>query len=85
MKAAAREAVVVSEPVENVSAHSSWLGRIAGGLSNPGVGEYRERFDLAALRTLAAANGPAELFHGDGDRNAVLVFPVAGADARAAV
>jgi len=85
MKAAAREAVVVSEPVENISAHRSWLGRIAGGLSNPGVGEYRERFDLAALRTLAAANGPAELFHGDGDRNAVLVFPVAGADARAAV
>ena len=85
MRAAAREAVIVSEPIRNLSAHPSQIGRVAGLLSNPGVGEYRHRFDLAELRDLARAHGAAEFRHHDGDRNALLVFRRAGTGSAVAV
>ena len=62
----------------------SLLGRVASRLTNPGVGEYRERFDLAELRALASAHGATEFLHRDGDRNAIAVFRRNGVDSRAA-
>jgi glycosyltransferase involved in cell wall biosynthesis len=84
-KAAAREGVIISEPIRNLSTRPSWLGRIAGRLSNPGIGEYRERLDLAELRALSDAYGAAEFVHRPGDRNALLVFPSPGLRSRAVV
>jgi hypothetical protein len=84
MNAAARVAVVISELIQNLSAHPSWRGRIAGGLSNAGVGEYRERFDLTELRALADAHGAAEFRYFEGDRKAIVVFPPISARSRAA-
>ena len=74
MKAAAGRAVIISEPIRNLSGHPSPLGRIAMRLSNPGVGEYGERFDLAELRALASAHGVTDFLHREGDRNVVAVF-----------
>jgi glycosyltransferase involved in cell wall biosynthesis len=85
MRAAAREAVIISEPIRNLSAHPSLIGRVAGFLSNPGVGEYRDRFDLAELSALARAHGAAEFRHHHGDRNALLVFRRAGTGSAVAV
>jgi hypothetical protein len=85
MRAAAREAVIISEPIRNLSAHPSLVGRVAGFLSNPGVGEYRDRFDLAELRALARAHGAAEFLHHHGDRNALLIFRRASTGSAVAV
>jgi len=74
MQAAARRAVIVSEPVRNLSSRGSLLGRLAIRLSNPGVGEYAERFDLPELRALASAHGASEFLHAEGDRNAIALF-----------
>lgn len=75
MRAAAREAVILSEPVANHSAGRSPLARLAGSLSNPGGGEYRERFSLAEFEALARAEGAREFVHAPGQRNALAVFP----------
>jgi hypothetical protein len=66
--------VIISEPVRNLSSRGSWLGRAAIRLSNPGVGEYAERFDLRELEALASAHGASEVLHAEGDRNAIAVF-----------
>jgi glycosyltransferase involved in cell wall biosynthesis len=76
MRAAARAAVIVSEPVENVSASRSRLvAGVARALTNPGVGAHGARFDLEGFRAFAARHGAAELAWRPGDRNAVAVFP----------
>ncbi len=74
MRKAARKGVVISEPVHNWSSRSSLLGRAAVWLSNPGVGEYAERYDLPGFGALARAHDVSELIHGDEDRNAIAVF-----------
>ena len=84
MQTAATRAVIISEPVHNLSQHASLLGGIASRLTNPGVGEYRERFNLSDLQALAAAHGATEFLHGEGERNAIVVFPGKGARSRAA-
>jgi hypothetical protein len=66
--------VIISEPIRNLSSRRSLLGRVAIRLSNPGVGEYAERFDLPELRALASAHGASEFLHGEGARNAIAVF-----------
>jgi hypothetical protein len=50
------------------------LGRVAAALTNPGVGEYTERYDRASFRALAERHGATELVHEPGMRNAVAVF-----------
>jgi len=74
MKTAARRAVIVSEPIRNLSSQDSLLGRLAIRLSNPGVGEYADRFDLPELRALAAAHGASEVLHAEGARSAIAIF-----------
>ena len=84
MKAAATRAVIISEPVHNLSRHPSLMGRVAARLTNPGIGEYRERFNLAELQALASTHGATEFLHHDGDRNAIAVFRRDGAHSRVA-
>ncbi len=75
MQAAARRAVIVSEPVTNLSTRApGMLGRVAAALTNPGVGEYTERYDLASFRSLAERHGATELVHEPGTRNAIAIF-----------
>jgi glycosyltransferase involved in cell wall biosynthesis len=77
MRAAARTAVIVSEPVANHSSGRGPLAALAATLSNPGAGEYRERFSLAEFEALARAEGAREFVHTPGRRNALAVFPPA--------
>jgi ubiquinone/menaquinone biosynthesis C-methylase UbiE len=78
LKRAAGRAVIVSEPVENLSAHANpALARIARAFTNPGVGDYRERFDLEEFRALAEAHGASEFRYEPGRRNAIAVFRTA--------
>jgi glycosyltransferase involved in cell wall biosynthesis len=75
LRAAARQAVIISEPIHNLSASRSGLvARVAKGLSNPGVGEYGERFDLAEFRRFAETHGASEFSYEPGQRNAIAVF-----------
>jgi NAD(P)-dependent dehydrogenase (short-subunit alcohol dehydrogenase family) len=71
---AARRAVIISEPVDNLSHHDSFLGRLAPHLTNPGVGEYDHRYSLAELQALMSAHGASAFLHRPGDRNAIAVF-----------
>jgi glycosyltransferase involved in cell wall biosynthesis len=79
LRAAARRAVIVSEPVRNLSTSlPGWAGRLAGALTNPGGGEYTARYDLDGFREFAARNGASEIAHEVEQRNAVAVFPGSG-------
>jgi glycosyltransferase involved in cell wall biosynthesis len=76
MKAAARRGVIVSEPIENVSASASRLVSAAAKvLTNPGIGRYGDRFDLGEFRALAERHGVSTFEWRPGDRNAIAVFP----------
>jgi hypothetical protein len=76
LRRAARRAVVVSEPVRNLSADPI-VGGLAAALTNPGVGAFEARFDLDGFRALGARHG-AEVTHDPGARNAIAVFaPIA--------
>jgi glycosyltransferase involved in cell wall biosynthesis len=74
MLAAARKAVIISEPVHNLSTRAPGLGRTFAKLTNPGAGEYEERFDLETFRTFAELHGASEFAHTPGQRNAIAVF-----------
>ncbi len=82
MLRAARKAVLVSEPVENLSSRPGWLGRLAAAVSNPGTGAVQERFDLESFRELAERHGAVEFHWQPGDRNAIAVFPPGEGGAR---
>ncbi len=76
MRAAAKHAVIISEPVSNVStALPGAVGKLAAALTNPGVGEYGERYDRMSFEAFARANGATEFHCEEGDRNAIAVFP----------
>jgi SAM-dependent methyltransferase len=74
MRAAARKQVIISEPVKNLSGERTLVARAAARLSNPGVGEYKERFDLAEFKALAQSLGAVEFAYREGEQNAVAVF-----------
>ncbi len=75
MKAAARCAVILSEPVHNLTASRVPLvGRLARRLSKPGIGESRARYDLAALQALAKRHHAAVQYQ-PGQRNALVIMP----------
>ena len=76
LRRAARRAVIVSEPVKNLSQLPA-LGRLAAALTDPGVGDgdgYRRRFDLPAFEALVARHG-GTVVHTAGDRNALAELP----------
>jgi glycosyltransferase involved in cell wall biosynthesis len=74
MKASAQKAVIISEPVQNLTNHASPLGPVAAWLTNPGVGDFDQRFDLSEFKAFAEAHGATEFSYREGDRNAVAVF-----------
>lgn len=72
---AAGRALIISEPVQNLSASSvKPLARLANWLTNPGVGDYDYRFDLEQFRAFAVNNGASEFIYVPGKRNAIAVF-----------
>ena len=76
LRAAARIAVIISEPLENLSSYSLRpISVLARWLTNPGIAEYRERFDLETFREFAESNGASQFIHQSGDKNALAVFP----------
>ena len=75
MRRAANRAVIVSEPVRNLS-DAPVVGRLAAALTNPGVGSFTARFDLDRFRAICERHG-GELAYEAGDRNAIAVFPPA--------
>lgn len=75
MRAAARKAVIITEPVHNLSAAKAKpLARLANRLTNPGVGDYDYRFDLESFRAFAQQHGATEFHHEPGQRNAIAIF-----------
>ena len=78
LRRAARRAVIVSEPVRNLSSIPV-VGGLAARLADPGVGEHTLRFDLASFRALVLRHG-GTLVHAPGDRNAVAVLPGAAGE-----
>ncbi len=75
MRRAARQQVIVSEPVRNLSGKPTFVSRLAARLTNPGIGEYGERFTLEEFRAFAQSQGATEFAYREGDHNAVAVFP----------
>jgi SAM-dependent methyltransferase len=77
MRRAARKAVIISEPVRNLSTHPvKWVARLAGALTDPGVGDSRRRYDLEGFRAFARRHGADEFIGKEGDRQALAVFEV---------
>ncbi len=76
LRRAARRAVIVSEPVRNLSSHKLRpLATLAGFLSNPGTGgSYRFRYDAAAFRSFATEQGASRIELEPGARNGLAVF-----------
>ena len=75
LRRAARRSVIVTEPVENLSARGPrWFRRLAARLTDPGGGEYAARFDRASFEAFARRNGAVVFEHTPGARNALAVF-----------
>ncbi len=75
LKQAAGRAVIVSEPVQNLSTHANPVfARVANSLTNPGVGDYQKRFSLEEFRAFAEADGVSEFRYEVGRRNAIALF-----------
>ncbi len=78
MRAAAGRAVIVSEPVRNLTSLPGGVGAVAARLTNAGTGgDYTRRHDLASFRALAEAAGATEVVHDATEREALAVFPPA--------
>jgi len=73
LRRAARRAVILSEPVRNLSS-LPLVGGLVARLADPGVGEHTMRFDLQSFRALVLRHG-GTLTHAPGDRNALAVLP----------
>jgi SAM-dependent methyltransferase len=76
LRRAARRAVIISEPVKNLSQLPA-LGRLAAALTDPGTGDgdgHRRRFDLATFSALVERHG-GTVVHGAGERNALAEIP----------
>jgi glycosyltransferase involved in cell wall biosynthesis len=72
MRRAARRGVVISEPVRNL-ADAPVVGRLFAAFTDPGVGSFATRFDLASFTALLDRHG-GELSHENGARNAIGLF-----------
>jgi hypothetical protein len=80
MRAAARERVVISEPVRNLaSCRVGVVARLAARGASTARGTQRRRFDAASLRTLMESFGPAVLHAGAVPGGREHVYVLAGA------
>jgi glycosyltransferase involved in cell wall biosynthesis len=75
MRRAARKAVIISEPVRNLSA-TPVVGGLFAALTNPGVGSFAGRYDPDTFEAVARRHGAA-LVHEPGSRNAIAVLKTA--------
>ena len=76
LRRAARRALIVSEPVRNLS-QLPVVGRLASAPTDPGVGDgdgHLRRFDLETFTALVARHG-GRVTHHAGDRNALAATP----------
>lgn len=81
MRRAARRAVIISEPIQNMSQHRvTWIARLANKLTNPGVGRFDFRFNLESFRAFGERHGAAQLLATPTDPIGIAVF-----EARSAV
>jgi len=72
---AADEAVIISEPVRNLTSHPfPPIKKLATWLTNPGRGSFESRFDPQSFRDFARDNGAADYFHEASSRQAIAVF-----------
>jgi glycosyltransferase involved in cell wall biosynthesis len=75
LMSAARKALIISEPVENLSSHPvRALGWIANKLTDPGIGDFEYRYDRASFESFARGRGAREIEYRPGDKNALAVF-----------
>jgi hypothetical protein len=73
LRRAARRAVIISEPVRNLS-DLPLVGGAMAALTSAGVGDNEQRFNLTTFTALARRHG-VDVAHESGDRNAIAVFP----------
>ncbi len=67
--------MLISEPVENLSTRGpGLLGRWVRRQTNPGVGGFAYRYDLAGFREFAERHGASEVVYEPGSRNAIAIF-----------
>jgi SAM-dependent methyltransferase len=77
--AAARVAVIISEPIENMSSFRFRpLAALANWFSNPGIGEHDKRFNLDAFRSFSEQHGCTHFLHQPGEKYALAVFQAPG-------
>ena len=72
LRQAARRAVIVSEPVRNLSS-LPLVGGLVARFADPGIGTHTMRFDRASFRALVLRHG-GRMLHTAGQRNALAVF-----------
>src|SRR6266516_1902841 len=72
---AARQALIISEPVRNYSSHPvRWLGRLFTYLTNPGIGEFHYRYNVESFNRFADENGASEFISSPPHPLALTVF-----------
>ncbi len=75
LEKAARRAVLISEPIENLSTRApGFWGGFVRRLTNPGTGEFEHRYDLEGFRAFAEQHGATGFYHDPGWRNALAIF-----------
>lgn len=76
LKKAARCAVIISEPVQNLSSHRFRpLAAFANFLTTPGTGaDHQFRYDAESFRRFAEEHGASRIEFAPGARNALAVF-----------
>ena len=78
---AANKTLILSEPVVNLSEHSSGaLASLANRLTNPGsmsgqkVGNYKDRYDLESFEKFAKSHNCSAFLKHEDSNNAIAVF-----------
>ena len=75
LRAAAREAVIISEPVRNLTSHPfPPVRKVAYWLTSTKGGGFQDRFDPESFRAFADEQGASRFLHDEGARQAIAVF-----------
>lgn len=73
--AAARQALIISEPVKNISQHPiKWIGNLANRMADPGVGEFRRHFTPQEFADFAERHKASSIIIKPGNPIALAVF-----------
>jgi SAM-dependent methyltransferase len=75
LRQAADDAVIISEPVRNLTSHPfAPIRAVATLLTNPGRGSFESRFNPESFREFARDNAASDYLHEPADRQAIAVF-----------